>query len=197
MSQFVTLKVTSADAHTAGEDLRKRLRQAGFSLIELLIVVAIIVILITMALPKLTSAKIGANEAAAAGALRQIGQAETQYSTTYVTKGFADSLQALGTGGLANGTACTPAPEHACLIDSSLSNGSISGYRFVVMGGTPVNGVNMTYAASAAPLAYNSSGVRLFCVTSDDAHIRYDANVGGSTTPPSPTVCASGQFNPM
>ena len=196
MSPFVTTQVTFAEPTAAG--FRKSCRkQRGFSLIELLIVVAIIVILITMALPKLTSAKIGANEAAAAGALRQIGQAETQYSTTYVTKGYADSLQALGTGGLANGTACMPAPEHACLIDSTLSTGSISGYRFIVMGGTPVNGVNMTYSAGAAPLAYNSSGVRLFCVTSDDAHIRYDANVGASTTPPSPTVCASGQFSPM
>ena len=172
-------------------------KQRGFSLIELLIVVAIIVILITMALPKLTSAKIGANEAAAAGALRQIGQAETQYSTTYVSKGYADSLAALGNGGLANGTTCMPAPEHACLIDSSLSTGSISGYRFVVLGGTPVNGVNVTYSAGAAPLAYNSTGVRLFCITSDDGHIRYDANIGASTTPPSPTVCTSGQFSPM
>lgn len=187
MSLFVTAQVTSAT----------RRKQRGFSLIELLIVVAIIVILITMALPKLTTAKMGANETAAVAALRQISQAQTQYSTTYTTKGFAGSLEALGTGGLSNGTICTPAPEHACLVDSSLSAGTKSGYRFVVLGGTPVNGVNMTFSAGAAPLAYNSTGARLFCVTSEDTQIRADANIGASTTPPSPTVCVSGQFSPM
>jgi prepilin-type N-terminal cleavage/methylation domain-containing protein len=187
MSPFVTTQVTSA----------RRRKQRGFSLIELLIVVAIIVILITMALPKLAAAKMSANETAAVAALRQISQAQTQYSTTYTTKGFAGSLEALGTGGLANGTTCTPAPEHACLIDSTLSTGAMHGYRFQVLGGTPVNGVNMTFSAGAAPLAYNSTGARLFCVTSEDTQIRADANIGASTTPPSPTVCISGQFSPM
>jgi type IV pilus assembly protein PilA len=185
MSPFVTNPVTF------------RNKQRGFSLIELLIVVAIIVILITMALPKITQAKIGANEAAAAGALRQIGQAETQYSTTYTVKGFADSLAALGNGGLANGTSCAPAPEHACLVDTTLSTGSKSGYKFVVTPGTPINGVNTSYAAGAAPLSYNNTGVRLFCITSEDSQIRADSNIGASTTPPSPASCSSGQFSPM
>lgn len=185
MSPFVTIPVTN------------RKKQRGFSLIELLIVVAIIVILITMALPKLSSAKIGANETAAQGALRQIIQAQAQYSTTYMTTGFAGSLTALGNGGIANGTTCAPAPEHACLIDTSLSTGFKSGYKFQLQPGTPVNGVNMSWAAGAAPLSYNNSGVRLFCVNSEDTQIRFDANVGASTTPPSPTVCASGQFSPM
>jgi type IV pilus assembly protein PilA len=185
MSPFVTTPVTS------------RNKQRGFSLIELLIVVAIIVILITMALPRMQSARMGANEAAAQGALRQIGQAETQYSTTYSLKGFADNLAALGNGGLANGTTCAPSPDHACLIDSSLSAGSKSGYRFVVTPGNPVNGVNTSYAAGAAPLSYNNTGVRLFCITSEDSQIRGDSNIGASTTPPSPTSCVSGQFSPM
>ena len=185
MSPFVTISVTN------------RKKQGGFSLIELLIVVAIIVILITMALPKLSSAKIGANETAAQSALRQLIQAQAQYSTTYTTTGFAGTLSALGNGGLANGTSCAPSPEHACLIDSQLSTGIKSGYKFQVQPGTPVSGVNMSWAAGAAPMAYNSSGVRLFCVNSDDTQIRFDANVGASTTPPSPTVCASGQFSPM
>jgi len=192
MLPIVTTGVTSARVA-----LDSRRKQRGFSLIELLIVVAIIVILITMALPKITSAKIGANEAAAAGALRQIGQAETQYSTTFAMKGFADSLSALGNGGLANGTSCAPAPEHACLLDSSLSTGTKSGYKFVVTPGTPVNGVNTSYSAGAAPMAYNNTGVRLFCITSEDSQIRADSNIGASTTPPSGTVCASGQFSPM
>jgi len=172
-------------------------KQRGFSLIELLIVVAIIVIIITMALPGLKNYKMNANEVSAVASLRAIGQAEAQYQSMYPTKGFADNLAALGTGALANGTNCAPSPEHACIIDSTLTTGAKQGYRFVVQGTNPVNGINQSYAAGAAPLVYNSSGARLFCITSDDSQIRADANLGASTTPPNGTVCASGQFSPM
>ena len=172
-------------------------KQRGFSLIELLIVVAIIVIIITMALPGLKNYKMNANEVSAVASLRAIGQAEAQYQSMYPTKGFADSLAALGTGALANGTNCAPSPEHACILDSTLTTGVKQGYRFVVVGTNPVNNVNQSYAAGAAPLVYNSSGARLFCITSDDSQIRADANLGASTTPPNGTVCSSGQFSPM
>ena len=172
-------------------------KQRGFSLIELLIVVAIIVIIITMALPGLKNYKMNANEVSAVASLRAIGQAEAQYQSMYPTKGFADNLGALGTGALANGTNCAPSPEHACIIDSTLTTGVKQGYRFVVQGPNPVNGINQSYAVGAAPLVYNSSGARLFCITSDDSQIRADANLGASTAPPNGTVCSSGQFNPM
>ena len=185
-------QVGKARVHAAGSK-----KQRGFSLIELLIVVAIIVILITMAIPSLTKSQMQAHETSAIASLRAINEAQIQYQTTYARKGFADSLAALGTGTLSNGTTCTPSPEHACLVDSTLSTGVKAGYRFIVQGGTPVSGVNTTYAAGAAPLAYNSTGARMFCVTSEDSQIRMDANLGASTTPPSPTVCISGQFSPM
>jgi len=172
-------------------------KQRGFSLIELLIVVAIIVIIITMAIPGFTNFIKNGNETSAANSLVRIREAQAQYQTMFPAKGFADSLATLGTGGLANGTICTPSPEHACLIESTLSSGTKQGYKFVVQGGSPVNGINQTYAAGAAPLSYNHSGARMFCITSEDSQIRVDANLGGSTTPPSGTVCLSGQFSPM
>ncbi len=172
-------------------------KQRGFSLIELLIVVAIIVILMTMALPGFHSFQMKGNETSAMNSLKAIREAQIQYQSTYPTKGFADNLAVLGTGALSNGTTCAPSPEHACILDSTLSTGVKSGYRFVVQGGSPVNGINTTFAAGAAPLSYNNTGARMFCVTSEDSQIRADANLGASTTPPSATVCISGQFSPM
>ena len=172
-------------------------RQSGFSLIELLIVVAIIVIIVTMAIPGFTTYIRNTNETSAANSLTRIREAEVQYQSMYPSKGFADTLAALGNGGLANGTICSPSPDHACLIEATLSTGVKQGYKFFAQGGSPINGVNQTYAAGAAPLSYNHSGARLFCITSEDSQIRVDANLGASTTPPSGTVCLSGQFSPM
>jgi len=182
---------------TAGTRIVTSTKQRGFSLIELLIVVAIIVIIVTMAIPGFTNFIKNGNETSAANSLVRIREAEAQYQTMFPAKGFADTLAALGTGGLANGTSCVAAPEHACILDSTLSSGTKQGYKFVAQGGSPVSGVNQTYAAGAAPLSYNHSGARLFCITSEDSQIRADANLGGSTTPPSGTICLSGQFSPM
>jgi type IV pilus assembly protein PilA len=171
-------------------------KQKGFSLIELLIVVAIIVIIITMAIPKIGQAKMQANETSAVASLSAINRAQISYQTNYPTKGFADNLSALGIGALGANSACVPSPNNACLLDAFLSSGVKSGYRFAMQGGTPVNNINMTYGAGAAPLAYNSSGVRLFCTT-EEQQIRFDANVNGSTSPPSPQQCVGGGFSPL
>jgi type IV pilus assembly protein PilA len=184
--------IRKAQRNAAGNN-----KQRGFSLIELLIVVAIIVIIMTMALPGFRNFQMKGNETSAMASMKAIREAQIQYQSTYPTKGFADTLAALGTGGLTNGTTCAPSPEHACILDSTLSSGVKQGYRFVVQGGTPVNGVNTTFAAGAAPVAYNSSGARMFCITSEDSQLRMDANLGASTTPPSANVCISGQFSPM
>src|SRR5262249_1609059 len=105
-------------------------RIKGFSLIELLIVVPIILIIRPIAIPKLLRAKIAANESSAANSVRKIATAEVTYSAAFPTVGYAASLSDLG--GPAVG--CTPAQASACIIDNTLSGGTKSGYQFVAVG---------------------------------------------------------------
>ena len=93
---------------------KNRLRR-GFSLIELLIVVAIILIIAAIAIPNLMRARMAANESSAVGSLRTINTGEITYNSTYSTVGYATALSNLG-GGL--GAACVPSSSTACLIDS-------------------------------------------------------------------------------
>ena len=164
-------------------------KQKGFSLIELLIVVAIILIIAAIAIPNLLRAKIGANEASAVASIRAINTAELSYQTTYAGNGYAPALSALG-----GQNPCVPSPASACLIDNTLAGGTKSGYNFAATGGNPVNNGNTSYVAGAAPTTYNQSGVRMFCSTEDNV-IRWDANVGKSTTPPNAQQCAN--FSPL
>src|ERR1700687_3267122 len=120
-----------------------RNKQKGFSLIELLIVVAIILIIAAMAIPNLLRAKIAANQASAVGSLRTLNTACIAYSTSYGQ--FPAALTNLGpiaSGGTASSTS-------ADLIDSVLSAGTKSGYTFVY---APAAG-NQTYTLTATPVA--------------------------------------------
>src|ERR1700752_524856 len=92
-------------------------KQKGFSLIELLIVVAIILIITAIAIPNLLRARMAANESSAVASVRSINSAEVTYNSTYPSIGFAGSLSDLG-GPL--GAACTPSSTSACLIDAVL-----------------------------------------------------------------------------
>ena len=74
---------------------KKQSKKRGFSLIELLIVVAIILIIAAIAIPNLLRSRIAANEASAVGSLRTLNTAEITYNTTYPTIGFACSLGVL------------------------------------------------------------------------------------------------------
>jgi len=132
----------------------------GFSLIELLIVVAIILIIAGIAIPNLMHSKMAANEASAVGSLRTINTAEITYSMNYPTIGFTASLTNLG-GTSATTCASTATSTAACLIDTTLSSGIKSGYSFTLGGttGTPA----VTYTSSAMPVAPGQSGQRYFC----------------------------------
>src|SRR6516162_5939263 len=102
--------------------MRSTSKQKGFSLIELLIVVAIILIIAAIAIPNLLRSRMAANEASAVGSLRTINTAAVTYSTTYGI-GYPGTLLMLG-------PAATASSATADLIDSVLSAGIKSGYSF-------------------------------------------------------------------
>jgi len=128
-------------------------KQKGFSLIELLIVVAIILIIAAIAIPNLIKSKMAANESSAVGSLRTITTANIAYSTACPTVGFAATLAELQAG------ATCPAASNE--IDNTLSTGVKSGYSFhnYTATGTPAT----QFSINADPLT-TSSGTRHFFV---------------------------------
>src|SRR5512146_3135395 len=98
-------------------------KQKGFSLIELLIVVAIILIIAAIAIPNLLRSRIAANESSAVGSMRTINTAQVTYNSSYPDVGFADTLKKLGPGG----DCSKPDSAGACLIDGTLAAATSSG----------------------------------------------------------------------
>src|SRR6202022_5169795 len=98
-------------------------KQKGFSLIELLIVVAIILIIAAIAIPNLLRARIAANESSAAAAVRTITTGMIAYQTAYPTVGYASTIAVLGTGGI-NIASPRAAQLTACIIDGPLAFGT-------------------------------------------------------------------------
>ncbi len=151
-------------------------KQKGFSLIELLIVVAIILIIAAIAIPNLLRARIAANESSAASGVRTINTANVSYNSSYPTIGYAAVI-----GNLASNTPCTgtaaPTSTNACLIDTSLANTATtpkSGYVYTyhaVPGAT--SGTFTQYQIVANPATFNTTGVKAFC-SFEDAVVRTD-----------------------
>ncbi|HVH71083.1 MAG TPA: prepilin-type N-terminal cleavage/methylation domain-containing protein [Candidatus Dormibacteraeota bacterium] len=146
------------------------MKHKGFSLIELLIVVAIILIIAAIAIPNLLRSKIAANESSAVGSVRTINTAEVTYSSTWGT-GYT-ALAPLG-----GAAPCTAAAATACLIDPLLSAGTKSGYTFQAAGTLANAGINNGFEVNGTPAAYQSSGVRSFC-SDQTGVIKFSVNAG-------------------
>jgi type IV pilus assembly protein PilA len=152
-------------------------KQKGFSLIELLIVVAIILIIAAIAIPNLLRSKMAANESSAVGSLRTINTAEVTYATAYPNVGYSSTLLQLGGAAAACAAAGGAAPANACLIDNVLATANTvatakSGYVFNV-GINPTLGT--TYFATASPATAGTTGQRFF-FTDQTGVIRYGLN---------------------
>jgi type IV pilus assembly protein PilA len=131
--------------------------QRGFSLIELLLVVAVVVIIAAIAIPNFVQSRIRANEASAVGSARTIYTAAITYSVNYSDLGYPAQLAMLG-----GPSPCVPNPAAACLIDDVLAGGIKSGYIFTWTGDgqTP----SLAFSVSATPQTVGTSGQRMFCI---------------------------------
>jgi prepilin-type N-terminal cleavage/methylation domain-containing protein len=159
-------------------------KQKGFSLIELLIVVAIILIIAAIAIPNLLRSRMAANEASAVGSLRTINSAQITYGLTFPAQGFATALAELGPGG----ATCTSVnTSNSCILDNVLGCSTASasgatcnksGYIFSVTtsGPTPTS----SYSSNANPISAQT-GLRHFYSDASGV-IRYNTTLAASST---------------
>jgi type IV pilus assembly protein PilA len=140
-------------------------KQKGFSLIELLIVVAIILIIAAIAIPNLIKSKMAANEASAVGSVRTINTSEVAFASVCPNLGFTVVLNNMG--------AAAVCPGAQNLLDPQLSTGTKSGYSFTLGGGSGAT-PETTYTIVAAPRS-TSSGTRGF-FSDQTGVIRYSAS---------------------
>lgn len=139
---------------------RRTIHESGFTLVELLIVISIVVILMLVLVPQLTSARISGNETAARADLKNITAAELAYSTSFPEKGFTCNLSDLTSG-------ASP------FLDKSLAGGVQAGYTFAFSGCTSKGNTVNYYQVVAQPQVVGKTGRASFCtdingtVTSD------------------------------
>jgi len=159
----------------------------GFSLIELLIVVAIILIIAAIAIPNLLRSRIAANQASAVGSLRTLNTAEITYATTYNT-GYTSTLGNLGPPAAGS----NPVATAAGLIDSVLSGGTAtatlsikSGYTFVYTpAATDASGRINTYGITATPVTVGTTGTNYYYTDMSGVIRQNSTATAGSTDSP-------------
>jgi type IV pilus assembly protein PilA len=176
---------------TGQQGKRSMRKQKGFSLIELLIVVAIILIIAAIAIPNLMRARMAANDSSAAASVRSINTAEIAYFAAFPTLGYPALMSTLG-----GAAPCAPGTASACMIDNSMAtngggNGK-SGYNFNATGSASAGGVNDQFYSTGTPFG-TTSGTRAYC-SYEDAVLRLQAP-GIITLVPSRTACVA--LNPM
>ncbi len=137
----------------------RRFDAAGFSLIEVLIVVAIILIIAAIAVPQYLKSRMQANEASAVSSLRAICSANTLYERNY-QNGFAPTLAALGPvpgGG-------PPTAANADVLDPLVAGGIKSGYQFVYASSSSAGGPPDKFVVNGNPISVGQTGNRYFFV---------------------------------
>ena len=153
-------------------------KQEGFSLIELLIVVTILLIISAIAIPSYLRSRMQANESSAVGSVRMINTSAITYSSTYLNIGFPANLANLG-----GANPCSATSTTACILEDTLSQGTKSGYWFVWTGDGAIPSI--TYSLTATPLVVGGSGQRMFC-TDQTGVIRDDPSGAGCNASSSP-----------
>jgi type IV pilus assembly protein PilA len=151
--------------------------QRGFSLIELLIVVAIILIVAAIAIPNLLKSRMLANEASTVNSLRTINTGEVAYATVYPSVGFSADLPSLGGAPAVCSVAASVNSTTACIVDQVLATATStaqakSGYYFTY---ALLAGSGTAYTVGAAPVHPGATGSRFF-YTDQTAVIRYGLN---------------------
>jgi type IV pilus assembly protein PilA len=152
-------------------------KQKGFSLIELLIVVAIILIIAAIAIPNLLRSKMAANEASAVGSVRSINTAEVAYATAYPNVGYSAALANLG-----GVIPCTALVTSACLIDQVLATSDVnakSGYLNTYGGVVANGGINTAYTLNSDPANRGTTGQRSF-FSDQSGVIRYNGTAAAT-----------------
>jgi prepilin-type N-terminal cleavage/methylation domain-containing protein len=151
-------------------------RNSGFSLVEALVVVMVILVIAAIAIPSFVQAKMKANEASAISSMHTIRVAQILYAQTYPDIGFASSLADLGT----RGTNCeSPGPKNACIImDDALASGTKSGYVFDLVsdGRNP----SLNYSLNGNPESAGISG-RCSFATDQSGEIAVVSNGTGAS----------------